>query len=66
MLKNDEEALQIIVNGKTMETLLADATATIGEKISYRVNRVSKTDEQGFGAYKHMGGRIAVLAVLKL
>lgn len=65
-VKNDEEALQIIVNGKTMETLLADATATIGEKISLRrVNRVSKTDEQGFGAYKHMGGRIAVLAVLK-
>jgi elongation factor Ts len=63
--KNDEEALQVIVNGKNIETLLADATATIGEKISLRrVNRVTKTSEQGFGAYKHMGGRIAVLNVL--
>ncbi len=64
-VKSDEEALQLIVNGKTLETVLADATATIGEKISLRrVSRVTKQDEQGFGAYKHMGGRIAVLAVL--
>jgi elongation factor Ts len=64
-VKTDEEALQLVVNGKTIETLLADATATIGEKISLRrVSRVSKQASQGFGAYKHMGGRIAVLAVL--
>lgn len=62
---NDAEALKVVVNGKTIETLLADATFTIGEKISLRrVKRVTKTDTQGFGAYKHMGGRIAVLAVL--
>ena len=64
-VKSDEEALQLVVNGKTLETVLADATATIGEKISLRrVTRVTKQDQQGFGAYKHMGGRIAVLAVL--
>ena len=64
-VKTDEEALNLVVNGKTIEVLLADATATIGEKISLRrVTRVSKESEQGFGAYKHMGGRIAVLAVL--
>ncbi len=64
-VNNDEEALQVVVGGKTIETLLADATATIGEKISLRrVNRVVKTNEQGFGAYKHMGGRIAVLNVV--
>lgn len=64
-VKSDEEALQLVVNGKTLETMLADATATIGEKISLRrVSRISKQDAQGFGAYKHMGGRIAVLAVL--
>ncbi len=64
-VKSDEEALQVVVGGKTIETLLADATATIGEKISLRrVNRVTKTTEQGFGAYKHMGGRIAVLNVV--
>ena len=64
-VKTDEEALNLVVNGKTIDVLLADATATIGEKISLRrVTRVTKASEQGFGAYKHMGGRIAVLAVL--
>ncbi|TNF09236.1 MAG: elongation factor Ts [Bacillota bacterium] len=64
-VQNTEEALVLVVNGKTIEVLLADATATIGEKISLRrVSRVVKTDAQGFGAYKHMGGRIAVLSVL--
>jgi len=65
-VSNDEEALNFVINGKNVETLLADATATIGEKISLRrVTRVTKSDEQGFGAYKHMGGRIAVLALLE-
>jgi len=64
-IQNTEEALQLIVDGKTIEVLLADATATIGEKISLRrVSRVIKQDLQGFGAYKHMGGKIAVLTVL--
>jgi elongation factor Ts len=64
-VQNTDEALALVVNGKTIEVLLADATATIGEKISLRrVSRVLKTDAQGFGAYKHMGGRIAVLAVV--
>jgi len=62
---NSEEALALPVDGKPLEILLADATAKIGEKISLRrVSRVVKTDAQSFGAYKHMGGRIAVLAVL--
>jgi elongation factor Ts len=64
-IQNDADALKVVVGGKTIETLLADATFTIGEKISLRrVSKVKKTSEQGFGAYKHMGGRIAVLAVL--
>ncbi len=63
---NTEEALALPVDGKTLETVLADATATIGEKISLRrVSRVVKNDGQGFGSYLHMGGRIAVLAVLE-
>jgi len=62
---NADEALALLVDGKTIEFLLADATAKIGEKISLRrVSRVVKTDAQSFGAYKHMGGRIAVLAVI--
>jgi len=62
---NTEESLVLVVDGKNLETLLAEATASIGEKISLRrVSRFTKTNEQGFGAYKHMGGRIAVLALL--
>ncbi len=62
-----EEALNAEVDGKTLNLVLAEAIATIGEKLSLRrVSRVVKTDEQGFGAYKHMGGRIAVLNVLSI
>lgn len=53
-------------SGKTVEDIILGATATIGEKISLRrVVRVNKEDGQGFGAYKHMGGRISVLTVLE-
>ena len=63
--KNTEEALKVSLNGDNLEAGLVSATATIGEKISLRrVIRVEKTDAQVFGAYKHMGGRIAVLTVL--
>lgn len=62
---NTEEALKVEANGVSVEQMLIDATATIGEKISLRrVSRAVKEDAQAFGAYKHMGGRIAVLAVL--
>ncbi len=60
-----EEALEAMVDGKKIAIVLADATAFIGEKLSLRrVSRVVKKDEQTFGAYIHMGGRIAVLNVL--
>ena len=63
--QDTESALEIDVDGKSLQHVLTDATAMIGEKITLRrVTRVKKTDEQGFGAYKHMGGRIAVLTVL--
>ncbi len=63
---NSEEALQIVLNGKTLETVIADATATIGEKISLRrVTRVTKSASEGFGSYLHMGGRIAVINVME-
>ena len=62
---NTEEALELVSNGKTVSLILADATATIGEKITLRrVQRLTKADGQGFGAYKHMGGRISVVTVL--
>lgn len=63
---NTEEALAVTVDGGTVGDLIVNATATIGEKISLRrVSRVVKQDGQGFGAYLHQGGRIAVLTVVE-
>ncbi len=62
---NLEEALELVVDGKNLERVLIDATSKIGEKLSLRrVSRTIKTDEDNFGAYKHMGGRIVTLVVL--
>jgi len=53
-------------NGQTIEQLIVNATATIGEKISLRrVTRVEKADDEVFGVYKHNGGKITVLSVIK-
>lgn len=62
---NDAEALQVTVDGKTLETVILEASGVIGEKISLRrVSVLNKNDNQIFGAYKHMGGKIAVVVVL--
>ena len=62
---NLEEALTVEVDGKTLETVLVEATAKIGEKISLRrVTRVAKEDSASFGAYVHMGGKIVSLTVV--
>ncbi|MFV0381883.1 MAG: translation elongation factor Ts [Breznakia sp.] len=60
-----EAALACENNGETLETMIVNATATIGEKITLRrLEVVEKTDDQVFGAYMHMGGSISALAVL--
>ena len=66
LLSSDsEDYLNITYNGETINNILISATATIGEKISLRrVTRVTKTDSENFGAYKHAGGRIAVLTLI--
>jgi elongation factor Ts len=62
---NTEAALQVDNNGQTVEMTLQAATAKIGEKFTLRrVTRVVKTDDQVFGFYKHMGGRIESLVLL--
>ncbi len=54
------------LNGTTIEELIVNATATIGEKISLRrVLKVEKNDDEVFGVYKHNGGKIVVLSVIK-
>lgn len=63
---NTEEALKIDVDGRDIERLLIDATAKIGEKFSLRnVSLHTIADNEVFGAYKHMGGRIVTLVVLE-
>ncbi len=63
--KTLEDALALVVNGSTLETLLVDATATIGEKITLRrFEVVEKEDSDVFGTYIHMGGKISAVAVL--
>lgn len=64
---NNEEALALTMpTGETLEAAYVNATATIGEKISFRRFQVlEKTDAQHFGAYQHNGGRIGVISVVE-
>ena len=60
-----EEAMAIKTEKGTIESDLIEATTVIGEKISFRrFEVVEKADNAAFGAYLHMGGRIAVLTVI--
>jgi elongation factor Ts len=53
-------------NGQTGEEIIVAATSVIGEKLSLRrVVRVEKADDEVFGIYKHNGGKIVVLSVIK-
>ena len=61
-----EEANKLEVNGTSTENMIVDKTATIGEKLSFRrFELVEKQDNQVFGTYSHMGGKIVTLAVLE-
>ena len=64
---NYEEALEVkLEDGKTVAERIVEATATIGEKISFRrFEKVVKSDDEVFGIYSHMGGKITSLVVLK-
>ena len=61
-----EDAVKLEVNGTSIENMIVDKTATIGEKLSFRrFELVKKQDNQVFGTYSHMGGKIVTLAVLE-
>lgn len=63
--KTMEEALNLQVNGESLESLIVAITAKIGEKISFRRFQVlEKTANQHFGSYIHMGGKIASLILI--
>ena len=60
-----EEANKLTYNGKTIEELIIEKTSTIGEKLSFRrFEIVTKKDDEVFGTYSHMGGKIATLTKL--
>ena len=64
-VKTVEEANKLTYEGKTIEELVVDKTATIGEKLSFRRFEVlTKEDSQVFGTYSHMGGKIVALTLL--
>ncbi|MCI8498065.1 MAG: elongation factor Ts [Bacilli bacterium] len=70
ILKSDaktvEEALKASTTDGSVEDLIVAKTATIGEKLSLRRIEVrTKSDDEEFGSYLHMGGKIAVLTTLK-
>jgi len=62
----EEVNAQTMANGATVEAHVNAAIAKIGEKISLRRFEIkSKGDNDAFGAYLHMGGRIGVLTVVE-
>ena len=64
--KTLEEVLKINTIEGTIEDLIIAKTAKIGEKLSLRrIEVAEKSDDEVFGSYLHMGGKIAVLSVLK-
>ncbi|HCW8072432.1 TPA: elongation factor Ts [Staphylococcus aureus] len=53
-------------NGKSVDERIKEAISTIGEKLSVRRFAIrTKTDNDAFGAYLHMGGGIGVLTVVE-
>ena len=61
-----EDILAATLEGQTGNDIIVAATATIGEKISLRrLAVVTKADDEVFGVYKHNGGKIVVVSVIK-
>ena len=70
ILKSNAKAMEGANAAETSERTVADLiiakVAKIGEKLSFRrFELVEKSDDENFGAYLHMGGKIAVLTVVK-
>src|SRR5690606_10060236 len=64
--KDLETVLNLSVDGGTVKDLIIDKTAKIGERLEIRrISVVEKEDSDVFGAYIHMGGKIAVLTVIE-
>ena len=63
---NIEEALKLTMDGKTIQDIITEKVATIGEKLSFRRFEVlTKKDNEVFGIYSHMGGKIVTVVVME-
>ncbi len=61
-----EEANELATDEGTIKDLIVSKVAKIGEKLSFRrFEYVEKSADEEFGAYIHLGGKIAVLTVVK-
>ena len=64
--KTLEEAMELKYNDGTINDYIIAETAVIGEKLSFRrFELVEKADDENFGIYIHLGGKISTLAVVK-
>ena len=60
-----EEALAVATDDGTINDSVINITAILGEKISFRrFTKLTKSDDQVFGKYIHMGGKISALTVV--
>ena len=65
VVKNDVKTVEEALACDGLNDLVVAKTSKIGEKLSFRrFEKVTKADDQAFGSYIHMGGKIAVLTVL--
>ena len=64
--KTVEEALNLKTADGTLNDSITNATATIGEKLTLRRFEVlEKNDDEIFGSYIHMGGKISAAVIVK-
>ncbi len=64
-VKTLEEANALEIDGITIEDLIVQKISTIGEKLSFRrFEIIEKNDNQVFGIYSHMGGKIVSVVVM--
>ena len=65
-VSTNEEVAALELDGASIADTVVAFTAKIGEKISFRrFERVVKADDEVFGIYSHMGGKITSLVTLK-
>ena len=70
ILENDvntvEDVLALKDGSETINDKLVALVSKIGEKISFRrFEKITKEDDEIFGTYKHLGGKIGTIVVLK-